>query len=150
MKFEGHINIDESIETVTKLFADPKFLGEYQEGFVKKELKSGEPGQPGAVSKMYYQNRKHEMELTETIISNKLPNSFEAFYHHKHMDNTMKCEFSELGPKKTRYKVKVDYTRIDWVMPKLMVTLFPGMFRKPARKWMENFKQFVENQNQTK
>ncbi len=147
MKFEGFIDIDQTIEVVTSLFADPKYIGEYQEGFIKKVLESGEPGEPGTISKLYYGSGKHEMVLTETVISNKLPDSFEAFYHHKHMDNTMKCEFKALGERKTRYLVKVAYTRINWVMPKLMALLFPGMYRKPARKWMANFKQFVESQN---
>lgn len=146
MKFEGHINIDQSIDIVTRLFADPQYLGEYQEGFVKKELESGEAGQKGAISKMYYQHGKHEMELTETVLSNDLPNSFEAFYHHKHMDNTMRSEFTALGEKQTRYTWKVDYTRINWVMPRLIAILFPGAYKKPARKWMENFKRFAEAQ----
>ncbi len=146
MKFEGYIDIHQPIQVVTAIFADPQYLGEYQEGFVRKELEKGEQGKVGAISKMYYQNGKHEMVLQETIVSNKLPGSFEAFYHHKHMDNTMKVEFTELEKGTTRYKVKVEYTRIDWVMPRLMAILFPGMFEKPARKWMENFKGFVESQ----
>jgi hypothetical protein len=39
---------------------------------------------------MYYKQGKRELELTETITANRLPDSFEASYHHIHMDNTMK------------------------------------------------------------
>ncbi len=145
MKFTGSIEINKPLELVAKLFADPNHLGEYQEGFEKKELVSGNAGEEGAVSKMYYKQGKHEMELTETILSNHLPNSFEAFYHHKHMDNTMKCTFTDLGGK-TRYETEVEYTRINWVMPRLIAILFPSMYRKPARRWMHNFKLFVEKQ----
>ena len=144
MKHEGYIDIDQPIELVTSYFLDPRHIGEYQDGFVRKELKTGKQGQSGAVSKMYYENGKHKMELTETVISNKLPKSYEAFYHHKHMDNTMKCEFETLPNGSTRYKVMVEYTRIDWIMPRLFAILFPGMYKKPAREWMENFKRFVE------
>lgn len=132
---------------VTSYFANPTYLKEYQEGFVKKELESGNEGEDGAISKMYYQNKNYEMKLTETIISNQLPNSFEAFYHHKHMDNTMKCTFKSLEDGSTQYDTEVEYTRINWVMPKLMSILFPGMYKKPARRWLENFKRFVESQN---
>lgn len=132
---------------VAKYFANPKYLSEYQEGFKKKVLEKGEEGRNGTISKMYYKNGKYEMVLTETIVSNELPNSFEAFYHHKHMDNTMKCEFKSLHENETRYQVYVEYTRIDWVMPKLISILFPGMYKKPARRWMENFKRFVEAQD---
>lgn len=144
MKFSGSIDIDQSLETVTQLFADPQYLGEYQEGFEKKELVSGDEGKDGAISKMYYRNGKHEMVLTETIVSNDLPHSFEAFYHHKHMDNTLICRFTSLPNGGTRYETKVEYTRINWVMPRLIAMLFPGMYKKPARRWMENFKKFAE------
>lgn len=147
MKFNGSIDIKKPQEIVATFFADPAYLKEYQEGFEKKELLKGEAGQPGAISKMYYKHGKHEMELTETIISNDLPNSFEALYHHKHMDNTMKCTFEEVEDGVTRYTSEVEYTRINWVMPRLMAILFPSMYRKPARRWMENFKTFVEQQS---
>ncbi len=146
MKFNGSIDINQSLEKVADLFADPAYLKEYQEGFEKKELLKGEAGKDGAISKMYYKNGKHEMVLTETIISNKLPHSFEALYHHKHMDNTLKCTFIELENGLVRYTSEVEYTRINWVLPKLMAILFPGMYKKPARRWMENFKSFVEKQ----
>ncbi len=146
MKFSGSIDINHSLEKVTELFADPKYLKEYQEGFDRKELLKGDAGQSGAISKMYYKNGKHEMELTETIISNNLPSSFEALYHHKYMDNTMKCTFTKLDNGMIRYQTEVEYTRIDWVIPRLMAILFPSMYKKPAQRWMNNFKDFVENQ----
>ena len=146
MKFKGHIDICQPREIVTKFFADPAYLKEYQEGFQRKELISGHEGHNGAISKMYYKNGNHEMELTETIISNKLPDTFEAYYHHKHMDNTMKCTFTVLESGLTRYESEVEYTRINWFLPKLIAILFPGMYKKPAKRWMNNFKEFVEKQ----
>ena len=146
MKFKGHIDIRQSRDKVTQFFINPKYLKEYQEGFQRKELISGVEGENGTISRMYYKNGKHEMELTETIIANNLPHTFEAFYHHKHMDNTMKCTFTVLDNDLTRYETEVEYTRINWFLPKLIAVLFPGMYKKPAKKWMTNFKEFVEKQ----
>ncbi len=146
MKHKGSIEIAKPRSEVVKYFADPSFLGEYQDGFIKKVLVSGEKGKEGAVSKMYYKSGSRDMELTETIIANRLPDSFESFYHHKHMDNTMNCKFIELDEKSTRYEYAFEYTRINWLMPKLMAILFPWMYRKPADKWMRQFKEFVEEQ----
>ena len=146
MNFKGHKDIKKPIEKVAAYFADPKYLGEYQDGFLRKELVSGDEGQEGAISKMYYQMGKREMELTETITSNQLPHSFEGFYHHLHMDNTMKVKFEAIDANTTRYHYDIEYTRINWVMPKLMAILFPGMYRKQGEKWMQQFKEFVEQQ----
>ena len=108
---------------------------------------SGEAGQEGAVSHMFYNHGKREMLLKETITANQLPNSFEAFYHHKHMDNTMKCTFTALDENNTKYEAEFEYTRISWIMPKLISILFPGMYRKQGQKWLDNFKAFVESQD---
>lgn len=146
MKFKGSVDIAKPRPEVIKYFSDPKYLGEFQDGFVKKELLSGQQGQDGAVSKMYYRYGKRDMELTETITANKLPETFESHYHHIHMDNTMKCTFVELDDQNTRYEYEFEYTRINWFMPKLIAILFPGMYRKQGEKWMRQFKEFVEKQ----
>ncbi|PKV51661.1 hypothetical protein ATE84_3752 [Aquimarina sp. MAR_2010_214] len=146
MKHKGYIEIDQSLDKVAELFANPDNLKEYQDGFIKKELISGEKGKVGAISKMFYKHGKHDMELIETITKNELPYSFEASYHHKHMDNTMKCNFISLGERKTKYEFEYEYTRINWIMPKLMAILFPSMYRKPAEKWLSQFKEFAERQ----
>ncbi|WP_106795158.1 SRPBCC family protein [Aquimarina sp. Aq78] len=146
MKHKGYIEIDQSLDKVAELFANPDNLKEYQDGFIKKELISGEKGKVGTVSKMFYKHGKHDMELIETITKNELPHSFEASYHHKHMDNTMKCNFIALSENKTKYEFEYEYTRINWIMPKLMAILFPSMYRKPAEKWLRQFKEFAERQ----
>jgi len=142
MNFNGFIDINRPLEKVVDAFMNAE--KKWQEGFVKKELLSGEEGMNGAVSMMYYENGKRQMELKETIIQNNLPYSLEAFYHHKHMDNIMKYSFTKIDETHTRYSVEVEYTRINWVMPRLIAILFPNMYRKSAQKWMENFKSFLE------
>ena len=146
MKYKGSIEILKSRDEVVKYFADPKYLGEYQDGFIKKDLISGKLGQDGAISKMFYKYGNRDMELTETIIANRLPESFESSYHHKHMDNFMRCIFIALDDNRMRYEYEFEYTRISWVVPKLMAILFPGMYRKQGEKWMQQFKKFVEKQ----
>ena len=146
MKYSGSIIINKPRKIVVSYFADPKYLANYQEGFLKKEPVSGESGKTGAISKMYYNINGRDLELTEKITNNNLPESFEALYQHKHMDNTMKCSFEEIDANKTQYNYEFEYTRVSWLMPKLMIMLFPGMFRKMGEKWLNNFKEFVEEQ----
>lgn len=86
------------------------------------------------------------MVMTETVVSNKLPDSYEAFYHHQHMDNMMKCYFTKIDDTSTKYDYEYEYTRINWIMPKLISIFFPNMYRKQGQKWIDQFKEFVEAQ----
>ena len=146
MKFNGYVDIKKPREEVVRYFEDPQYLGEFQDGFQSKTVISGEPGKEGTKSTMMYKYGKRDMELTETILSNQLPDSFDAEYHHIHMDNFMRCKFTVLDDQTTRYSYEFEYTRINWFMPKLMAILFPGMYRKQGEKWMRQFKEFVERQ----
>lgn len=146
MQINGSIIINKPRNLVVSLFEDPKNLAEYQDGFIRKELLSGGEGQDGSKAKMHYKQGKRAMVLTETVLRNMLPDSFEAHYHHKHMDNTMKSTFVALSEQQTRYDYQVHYTRISWLLPKLIALIYPGMFRKQVEKWMKQFKAFAENQ----
>jgi len=53
----------------------------------------------------------------------------------------------DLGENKTRYRTEVVYTRINWVMPRLIALLFPGIYKKQAHKWIENFKRLLDKEN---
>ncbi|MFT5892065.1 MAG: hypothetical protein ACI9Y7_002174 [Dokdonia sp.] len=147
MKFGGTIIINQPYEKLAALFADTNNLKEWQDGFQKKELISGAEGENGAISRIQLSQEKRDMELVETIIDNQPPHFFEATYHHKHMDNTLKTSFIPINDTQTEYKTEGEYTRINWVLPRLMAILFPSMFRKQAYKWMKNFKQFAENKS---
>lgn len=144
MKFNGSVEIDQPVQIVADLFADPDNRAEYQNGFVRWDLVSGTRGEDGAVSKLYYVNRGREMVLTETVVANRLPNSFEAHYHHEHMDNTLKTTFTALSENRTRYEIEGEYTALRGLVPRLTARLFPGVFTRQAQTWLDNFKVFAE------
>ena len=144
MKFTGSVDVDRPLHVVADLFADPDKRSEYQDGFERWEPVSGTPGEDGAVSKLYYSARGREMVLKETVVANRLPDSFEAYYEHSHMDNTLKTTFTPLGENRTRYEIEGEYTALRGFMPNLMAKLFPRIFTKQAQSWLDNFKVFAE------
>lgn len=147
MKFTCSVTINKPRETVVAFFENPDFLVEYQDGFIKKILISGEAGKENSVSKMYYKMGKGEMELTETVLKNDLPNVFLAQYHHKHTDNTMQSSFIVLDENTTQYDAEIHYTAFRGFVVKVMAFLFPSFFKKQVQKWLTNFKVFVEKQS---
>lgn len=50
----------------------------------------------------------------------------------------------KLNENQTRYEFEYEYTRIDWIIPRLMAMFFPSMCHEPAEKWLTQFKAFAE------
>ena len=144
MKFTCTVIIEKPINQVVEFFINPDNLKEYQDGFLGKELVSGKPAQVGTISKMFYQQGKRKMEITETVRSNNLPHEFSGFYHHIHMDNTMTNRFTSLSENRTQYDAEIEYTVLRGFMVKTVAFLFPRMFKKQVQKWLDQFKEFAE------
>ena len=140
MKFYCSIKINKAIHKVSDAFIDPNSLNECHDGFIKKELISGILNTAGATSKLYYK----KFELQETILENNLPFEFLALYEHKHMVNTMKVMLEAIDEHSTLFTTELEYTKIIGILPKILATLFPGMFKKQVYKWLEKFKTYTE------
>ena len=59
------------------------------------------------------------------------------------MDNTMKCKFIVVDDKRTKYQYEFENGIIRSIMPKLIAILFPGVFRKPGEKRMNQLKELI-------
>lgn len=142
MKFTCSININKPKLDVVKHFEDPEALKQSQKGFQSIDHLSGNKGEAGAKSKLIYD----KFEMIETIIENKLPNTFEAQYDHKNMSNTMHTEFVAINDHETKLTTIIEYTRFTGFIINVMARLFPSMFRKQVDKWLVKFKYYVEKQ----
>lgn len=146
MKFTCRVTINKPKNIVADYFINPDYLGEYQDGFIKKELISGSTSKENAISKLYYKHGRGQMELTETVLENNLPDVFKAFYFHSHTENTMQSTFIALDKNTTEYTATIQYTAFKGLIVKTMAIIFPSFFKKQVQKWLNNFKLFVEKQ----
>jgi uncharacterized membrane protein len=149
MKFTCSVEINKPVEKVLELFDNTKNLKEWQDGFVSLEHLSGQPGEPGAKSKLIYKIGKREIELIETISIKNLPQEFSALYETKTMTNTMTNRFIPIGEEKTKYETEIEYTSFNGIMPKIMAFLMPGVFKKQTQKWLDQFKIFAEKKGKS-
>jgi len=140
MKFNCSTIINAPLEKVAAGFISEEIMKESQEGFISKEYLNGVPWDAGSTSKLLYKN----LELSETILINKLPAEFKALYEHKNMVNTMHCTFTAIDASTTQLVQVIHYSEFIGFLPKLMSRLFPGMFRKQVQKWLDKFKEAVE------
>lgn len=143
MRFTCTTDINAPRDRVVSIFLDPKKQHFFQDGFQSKVLLSGSTNSVGAQSKLIYKR----LELIETIQINNLPDEFQGLYEHKHTTNTMNVKFIPLSHDTTRYVSEVHYTQFNGFVIKLLVKLFPGMFKKQVQKWINQFKLYVENES---
>jgi len=137
------VEVDLPREKVIELFDNPDNLVKWQKGLQSFEHLSGEPGQPGAKSKLVFLNGKHRIELIETVTERNLPDEFNGTYEWKGGRNTLVNRFTELGPNRTRWECTCEY-QFSGFMLKAMGLFAPGMFRKQHLSFLESFKAFAE------
>ncbi len=128
---------------VIELFDKTENLFKWQTGLQSFEHLSGEPGQPGARSKLVFQNGKHRIELIETVTERNLPDVINGTYEWAGGKNALRNRFIELGPDRTRWESTCEYRFTSFPL-KVMGLLAPGLFRKQNLKFLKNFKAFCE------
>ena len=142
MKYSVEIEIDLPRDRVIELFDDTENLYKWQEGLLRFEPISGEPGQPGAKSKLAFRMGKRELEMVETITERALPDRFDGTYETKGVYNVVRNRFEALGPDRTRWVSENEF-RFSGFM-KVIGFLMRGSFPKTSMKYLTNFKAFAE------
>ncbi len=147
MRYKQEIVIEQPKSRVAELFDSSENMLKWFPGLLSFDHMSGEPGKPGAKSKMVFKTKRGDFELVETITLNNLPDEFIGIYDTvgKGMSNTMSNRFVALSDDSTRYEAEVDYTFSGWNW-KLMSLFMGPIFRRQSFKVMKLFKEFAESQ----
>jgi len=146
MQFSSEIIIKQSIDKTIALWQDKNNYQYWQDGFISKELISGTKDKKGAVSIIKLKQGNGEMELKETVMSSNLPTDFKVLIEHHHMSNTMNNHFIAIDENTTLWKTEINYFKVNFWPAKVMMRLFPKMFKKQGEKWWNQFKDFAEKQ----
>jgi hypothetical protein len=144
MQYTTEITIDLPRTRVIELFDDPANLTKWQPGLQSFEPLSGTPGQPGARSRLVYEEKGRRMEMIETITSRNLPDEFAGTYEAPGVFNVMHNRFVEDGPHTTRWIADHEF-RFSGFM-RLAGLFMRGAFPKQTQATMQQFKAFAEAQ----
>lgn len=144
MQYREQIVIEKPVDEVVKHFSNPDTYADWMQGFIKMEPLSGEPGKPGSKTHFVFKMGKREMTMLETIIENNLPHSFKVTFEAKGVFNTVVSRFEAQSASATLYINDQDF-RFSGFM-KIIAWMMPGAFKKQSRKFLEDFKAFVERQ----
>jgi len=144
MKFKLEFTIEKSRAEVWKAFDNPKHLSKWQTSLKKFEHVSGTPGQPGAESKLTYQENDREFTLTEKILVRDEPNQFDGVYENEFSDSFIKNTFIEKDEKETLWVVETEF-KFKTLPMKIMGPLMKRNFVRRTYRDMERFVEFAEN-----
>jgi hypothetical protein len=116
----------------------------WQKGLINYEILSGIPGEVGATMKLDYKMGKRTISMIETISKNDFPNEFNATYEAKGVYNIQRNTFHEVDSNTTKWVSESEFQFSSFGM-KLMGWIMPGVFKKQSLKYLEDFKNYVEN-----
>ena len=145
MKYATDTIIDLPREKVISLFDNTKNLFNWQEGLKSFDHIEGEPGQEGARSRLVYESRKGDLEITETITRRNLPDEFHGVYESKGVYNEIYNYFIETAPDQTTWET-VSIFRFRGLMA-VMAPIMKSVFISTTLLNMERFKVFAEQTN---
>ena len=143
MKYSNEITINQPLDKVIALFDNADNLKEWMPNLERFEHLSGEPGQPGAKSKMVFLRGKNKMTMVETITKNNLPEEFSGTYEASGVINIQQNSFHKVTEQSTKWVSQSEFQFASLGM-KFMGWVMPGAFKKQSLNFMKNFKAFAE------
>lgn len=143
MKYTVEININKPIDEVVKLFENSDNSFKWMQGLQSIEPLSGEPGAIGSKSVYKFKIDKRVIEMTETILENKLPEVLTTSYEAKGVYNVVSNGFVKVNEQTTKYISKQEFQFKGFM--KIIGFLMPGSFKKQSMAYLKAFKQFAEN-----
>jgi hypothetical protein len=143
MHFSFSYTLDRSQADVWRAFDSVDNMKRWQPTLVAFDRLSGIPGQPGAVSKLTYEENGRTVILTETITLRREPEEFAGRYDSAMATNAIHNRFERLGPTQTRWAITADFEfRGLW---RLLTPFLRGTIAQRTRADLERFKSLLES-----
>ena len=143
MKFKLELTINRPRTEVWQAFTAPENMVKWQPTLTKTELLSGTHGQPGAVSKLTFEEGGREFSLIEKVTARDEPGQFDVVYENEFTDNPMRHTFTEQGGNETLWVVEAEFKSKTFAM-KLLGPFLKKNFVRRTQKDMDRFKEFLE------
>ena len=143
MRYQQEITINKPRKEVVEKFSNPDNMKHWQRGFIFMKPINGQMGEDGSQNLLKYDMGKREVEMTETILKNNLPDEYSATYEAKGVYNYQINKFSPTMEKNTLWITDNEFMFSGFM--KFFGWFMPGAFKKQTRKYMEDFKAFVED-----
>jgi hypothetical protein len=144
MKFKLELPINKPRAEVWKAFDNVENMKKWQPSLISFEPISGTPGQPGAISKLTYEEGGREFSLIEKITHRDEPNSFDGVYENNFADNIIRNKFVEQGNDQTLWVMETEFA-FKTLLMKIAGPLMKKNFVTRTQRDMERFKEMAES-----
>ena len=143
MKFKLETSINKSRAAVWKAFDNIENMKKWQPSLISFESINGTPGQPGAVSKLTYEEGGREFSLIEKITYREEPHRFDGVYENNFADNIIRNQFIEQGRDQTLWVTETEF-KFKTLLMKIAGPLMKKNFVARTKRDMERFKEVAE------
>jgi hypothetical protein len=145
MKFTLQLPINKTRAEVWKAFDNPENMKRWQPSLVSFDRIGGTQGQPGAVSRLTYEENGRQFSLIEKVTHREEPRRLDGVYENDFADNTIKNTFIEQGNDHTLWTLQTEYKFKTFLM-RILGPIMKKNFIARTQRDMERFKEMVENQ----
>ena len=144
MKFKLELTINKSRADVWKMFDNPENMKNWQTSLINIETMSGITGQPGAITKLTYEEGKRQFSLIETVTHREEPKRYDVVYENEFTDNPVKNIFVETDDNKTLWTVEAEF-KFKTISMKLLGPLLKKRLVARTQRDMDRFREFAES-----
>jgi uncharacterized protein YndB with AHSA1/START domain len=145
MKFRLELPIHKPRAEVWKAFDNPQNMNKWQRSLISFETISGKRGQPGAVSRLTFEENGRQFELLERVTYRDEPTRLDGVYENNFADNTVKNTFIEKGKDQTLWVVETEF-KFKTLLMRILGPIMKKNFVARTKTEMERFKEMVESQ----
>ncbi|MFM1874314.1 MAG: hypothetical protein RL266_51 [Bacteroidota bacterium] len=144
MKFRSEIDIEKPLVELIELIQDPECTLKWLEGLRSVKHISGEYRQPGSKSRVVFDSPAGRLMITETVISNQLPDEYIIRYDGQGYISYSNYQFEKLSDARTRFIIN-QQIELKGAL-KLASGLLKGTVTRQLDRSTVSFKKFAENQ----
>lgn len=143
MKLKFDIEIDARIDEVWAAFDNPDNMSRWMQNFHSFTPTSGEPGQPGSVAELVFDENGKKVVLKETVTERRDPDLMAGSYESPHGSTLIVNHFEPLDSGRTRWSSWCNFTFKGFM--KFMSFFIAGTIRKRTEGDMQRFKLMLES-----
>ena len=144
IKYTEEIEINTNIDTVIALFDNPYNMQKYMEGIESYKVVEGNIREVGAKAEMTVLMGEKKIIMIEEIITNNLPEEKKVTYTADGVYNIVTNKFIKVSENKTKFINEQEFEFKGFM--KIIGFFMPSAFKKQSRVYLEDFKEFAENQ----